>query len=253
MARYKVTLAYDGTGYYGFQKQRNPNTPTVQGCIEKALRELGWTAPNILAAGRTDTGVHALGQVIAFDLDWRHPEDNLLSALNALLPADIALSDVKEVNPDFHPRYQAINRRYVYSTFCQSMRNPLQERYAWRVWPAVDAGRMQHAVTVIKGRHDFAAFGTPPGSRGTTIRNVEHAAWQWQVDAFDQKWLVFDITADAFLFRMVRRLVGYFVGIGQGKHEEAELWNLLEKPPVHPVQGLAPSQGLVLVEVTYPS
>jgi tRNA pseudouridine38-40 synthase len=253
MARYKVTLAYDGAGYYGFQKQRNPITPTVQGCIEKALRELGWNASSILAAGRTDTGVHALGQVIAFDLDWQHPEDKLLSAMNALLPADIAFGDVKEVSPDFHPRYQAINRRYIYSIFCQPMRNPLRERYAWRVWPAVDAGRMQHAATVIKGKHDYAAFGTPPGSRGTTIRTVEDAMWRWQTDAFDQKWLVFDISADAFLFRMVRRLVGYYVGIGQGKHEEDELRSLLETPPVHPIQGLAPSQGLVLVEVTYPS
>jgi tRNA pseudouridine38-40 synthase len=253
MARYKVTLAYDGAGYYGFQKQRNPNTPTIQGNIERALRDLGWNGSSILAAGRTDTGVNALGQVIAFDLDWQHTEEKLLSAMNALLPKDISLRNVMLVSPDFHPRYQAINRRYIYTIYCQAMRNSLRDRYAWRVWPEVDSRRMQQAATVIIGRHDFAAFGTPPGSRGTTIRKVENASWNWHTDAMEQKWLAFDVTADAFLFRMVRRLVGYFVAIGQGKHEEEELRSLLETPPVYPIQGLAPSQGLVLVEVTYAS
>ncbi len=253
MARYKVTLAYDGAGYYGFQKQRNPNIPTIQGSIEKALRELGWNATSILSAGRTDTGVHALGQVIAFDLDWHHPEDELLSAMNAHLPTGISVCVVNETSPDFHPRFQAIKRRYVYSTFCQSMRNPLREKYAWRVWPEIDAERMQHATSLIKGRHDFAAFGTPPASKGTTIRNVVDATWRWWDDAMDLEWLVFDITADAFLYRMVRRLVSYFIAIGQGKHEEDEIRRLLEEPPVHPIQGLAPPQGLVLVEVNYPS
>ncbi|MBN1538043.1 MAG: tRNA pseudouridine(38-40) synthase TruA [Anaerolineales bacterium] len=252
MARYKVTLAYDGTGYYGFQKQRNPNTPTIQGCIEKALRELGWSKSSILAAGRTDTGVHALGQVIAFDLNWQHPASDLLAAMNAHLPVDISLCNIEEVCPDFHPRFQAVCRRYMYHIFCQSIRNPLRERYAWRVWPEIEIAQMQYAATLIEGLHDFAAFGTPPGSKGTTIRFVEKVSWQWWKDAMDQKWLVFDISANAFLFHMVRRMVSFFIGIGQGKHEAKELGRLLERPPVHPIQGLAPPQGLVLVEVNYP-
>lgn len=253
MARYKVTLAYDGARYCGFQKQGNPDTPTIQGSIENALQKLGWNGSSILAAGRTDTGVHALGQVIAFDMDWQHPEADLLAAMNAHLPADISLSTIEEANPDFHPRFQAVYRRYVYSTFCQSTRNPLRERYAWRVWPKVDTGPMQQAASLIEGRHDFAAFGSPPGSKGTTVRGVDKATWQWWRDAIGQEWLVFDITADAFLFRMVRRLVSYFIAIGQGKHEEDEIRQLLETPPAHPIQGLAPAQGLVLVEVNYPS
>lgn len=253
MARYKVTLAYDGARYYGFQKQSNPNTPTIQGSIEKALHELGWNGSSILSAGRTDTGVHALGQVIAFDLDWHHSETDLLAALNAHCPNDVSMLKIEETSPDFHPRFQAISRRYIYHAFCQSIRNPLREKYAWRVWPEIDFEIMQRSISMIIGRHDFAAFGTPPSDRGSTIRCVENASWQYWYDVVGQEWLVFDIIADAFLFRMVRRLVSFFISIGQGKHEEDEIGQLLQEPPPHPIQGLAPPQGLVLVEVNYPS
>jgi len=253
MARYKVTLAYDGSRYYGFQKQRNPQKPTIQGQIENGLSQLGWNGRSILAAGRTDTGVHALGQVIAFDLEWNHSEAELLAAMNAHLPEDISFRTVGETDPSFHPRFQAKSRRYVYHAFCQPNRNPLLERYAWRIWPAVNIERMQQAVAHILGRHDFAAFGSPPMPKSNTTRNVLDASWRWWSDAMDQQRLVFDITADAFLFRMVRRLVSFIVAVGQGKHDEEEIKSLLEMPPIYPIQGLAPPQGLILLEVTYPS
>lgn len=253
MARYKVILAYDGSGYCGFQKQRNPAKPTIQGSIENALIKLGWSGKSILAAGRTDTGAHALGQVIAFDLDWRHDEGELLTAMNAYLPDDICFSKLQVAAPNFHPRFQAVSRRYVYHVFIQPTRNPLRERYAWRVWPEVDFEKMKHAAELIRGRHDFAAFGTPPAAHGNTIRNVIDSSWRLWKDAMDQEWLVFDITADAFLFRMVRRLVSFFISIGQGKHEENEIEPLLVSPPASPIQGLAPARGLILFEITYPS
>ena len=133
MARYQVILAYDGTDFWGFQRQPgNVKRRTVQGVVEAALKQLGWSGEKILAAGRTDTGVHASGQVVAFDLDWQHDEDALLAALNAHLPQDVAVWAVQRAADDFHPRYAARSRCYEYRLFCQPRRHPLLERYAWQ-------------------------------------------------------------------------------------------------------------------------
>lgn len=114
--RYQVILAYDGTGFKGFQKQAR--TRTVQLVVEEALRKIGWQGKSVLGAGRTDTGVHALGQVVAFDLDWSHGTQDLLNALNANLPPDVSARDVRVVAPDFHPRFDASSRSYRYNLFC---------------------------------------------------------------------------------------------------------------------------------------
>ena len=155
MARYKGKLVYDGTGFSGYQRQRN--TRTVQGVVEGALSQLSWQGHSILAAGRTDTGVHAKGQVMAFDLDWSHSTDELLRALNAHLPADVSLMSLETVGPEFHPRFDALYRRYQYRIFSQPVRDPLQERYAWRVWPPLDLSRLQQAADHLVG--DAAAGG----------------------------------------------------------------------------------------------
>ena len=136
MARYQVILAYDGTFFKGYQRQAQART--VQAVVETALRQLGWRGRTVLSAGRTDTGVHASGQVIAFDLEWAHPAEELLRALNANLPEDVAAREIHEADLEFHPRYWAVSRRYRYRLFCQETRDPLRERYAWRVWPPVE-------------------------------------------------------------------------------------------------------------------
>ncbi len=245
MERYQVILAYDGTHFEGFQRQRKART--VQGVVEAALRCIGWQGRTILAAGRTDTGVHASGQVIAFDLDWNHPPDNLRNALNANLPPDVAARAVWTIHPGFHPRFDAISRRYRYHIFCEPARDPLRERYAWRVWPAASFDLLQKAAANLIGRYDFAAFGTPPRAGSSTTRTVFQAEW-FQADAG----LSFEITADAFLYHMVRRLVMAQVQIGQGWRHPDELSQAL-RAGGHPMQGSAPAQGLVLVEVRYPS
>ena len=152
MARYQVILVYDGTEFFGFQRQARERT--VQGIVEDALRQIGWHGRTILAAGRTDTGVHASGQVIAFDLDWAHSTDDLRNGLNANLPADVAVHQVILGRPDFHPRYDAIARRYRYQIYCQSHRDPLRERYAWRVWPALRCEELQQAVRFCPPRRE---------------------------------------------------------------------------------------------------
>ena len=132
MARYKLTLAYDGSGFVGSQRQA-AKSRTVQGELEKALRKVGWTGRSVLIAGRTDTGVHATGQVASVDLDWSHTDENLLRALNSTLPQDMAVRSVEIVDAKFHPRFDATSRCYRYKVFCQPLRDPIRERFAWRV------------------------------------------------------------------------------------------------------------------------
>jgi tRNA pseudouridine38-40 synthase len=249
MAHYQVILVYDGTEFRGFQKQAEDRT--VQGAVEEALRQLGWQGKSVLAAGRTDTGVHASGQVIAFDLDWRHSEDDLLKAFNAHLPPDIAGQAVRLVDPDFHPRFDAVARRYCYHIFCQPARDPLRERFAWRVWPQVNVGLMQQAAQHMLGKHDFSAFGSPPIVGGGTLRTVYQAQWLEAVSPMNEKMLIFEITADAFLYHMVRKMVSFQVSIGQGFVDMEEVLNRLDRSNQRKVQGMAPPQGLVLAQVYY--
>ncbi len=247
MARYQIILAYDGTHFLGSQRQADSRT--VQGELEKALCKIGWDGQSVTLAGRTDTGTHASGQVAAFDLDWGHGLDHLHKALNTHLPHDIAVREVSVAADDFHPRFDATSRRYRYRLFCASVRDPLRERYAWRVWPAVTD--LTPLAAIWPGTHDFAAFGTPPRKEGTTVRTVLSAEWQNRGD----EW-TFDIQADAFLYRMVRRLVYVQVAAGQGRLATETLRAALglevrkeaqERIPA----GLAPASGLTLVEVRY--
>lgn len=245
MARYQVILAYDGSEFRGFQRQANART--VQREVEAALRGLGWQGRAVLFAGRTDCGVHASGQVIAFDLDWAHSPEALQRALNAGLPADVAVRALFPAADDFHPRYAAEARRYRYRLFCEQAPNPLRERYAWRVWPPVAPEPMRQFARQLLGTHDFAAFGTPPRKGGKTIRTVSRAAWLEEGGD-----LAFDVVANAFLYRMIRRLVFLQVKIGQGRLDWREATAYLENPRRTPLQGLAPAAGLTLVEVIYP-
>lgn len=245
MARYQVTLAYDGTRFYGFQRQTARRT--VQGVVEEALRELGWQEASILAAGRTDTGVHASGQVIAFDLNWAHGAETLQKALNARLPDDVSALDVRAAHASFHPRYDARSRTYRYRLFCAPVRHPLRERYAWRVWPPVELPLLQKGADYLPGKHDFAAFGRSPVDGGSTTRRIFEAAW-----SAEGPYLTFTLRGDAFLYRMVRRTVSLLVRIGQGSLPPATVQRRLA-PPHEPVQGVAPARGLTLVHVAYVS
>jgi len=243
MARYQLILAYDGTELEGFQRQGSKRT--VQGVVEQALRSLNWDGRALLAAGRTDSGVHASGQVIAFDLDWTHTPEELGRALNAALPADVAVKAVRVAREDFHPRYDALSRTYRYRITCQEERDPLSERYAWRIWPGAEPGLLQAAARELIGPHDFAAFGSPLRHGGSTIRTVLAASWEQQAG-----FLQFEITANAFLYRMVRRTVYLLVRVGQGRLDLATFTQGVQAAqPQTP--GLAPPNGLSLVRVEY--
>ena len=196
--------------------------------------------------------MHASGQVAAFDLDWRHGTSALQAALNANLPRDVVDREANEARPDFHPRYDALARCYHYRLFCQPVRDPFQERYAWRVWPPVMLEQLRSSADQLPGEHDFAAFGTPPRPAGSTIRTIYQASWEE-----DARGLTFIVRANAFLYHMVRRLVGLQVDIGQGLLDSEMLPRCLGSSPKFSgpqglVRRLAPAQGLTLVEVSYP-
>lgn len=244
MARYQVILAYDGTHYSGFQRQARGST--IQQALETALRALGWQGTSILAAGRTDAGVHAAGQVVAFDLVWRHGESSLRSALNANLPPEIAVQEAQEARPDFHPRYDALARHYQYRIIIAPVRDPLAERFAWRIWPAPDLGLLEAAAALLEGEHDFAAFGSPPLQGGPTRRRILRCGWQRAANLF-----TFDIVGNAFLYRMVRRLVAFQVAIGLGKQSLKNLEQNLLNPGDTSAAGAAPASGLCLMAVSY--
>jgi tRNA pseudouridine38-40 synthase len=259
MERYQVILAYDGSHYRGFQRQAGARS--IQAVVEDALRMLGWQGRSILAAGRTDSGVHAQGQVIAFDLDWKHTVQDLQTALNSYLPPDVVARQVVQVSTSFHPRHDASWRKYQYCIYCQPVRDPFLEPYAWRIWPAVELSLLQQTAQLLVGTHDFGAFGTPPQAGANTVRVVLRAGWSQR-----QPHLVFEITAQAFLYHMVRRLVFMQVAIAQGRMGIQDLHQALaggNKPPEQGgseefltdrlVHGLAPAHGLVLVEVQYPT
>ncbi len=245
MALYQAILIYDGTGFEGFQRQTRART--VQGVVEDALRQLGWKERAIRYAGRTDTGVHALGQVIAFRLTWRHSMEDLQKALNAHLPQDVAVWRIREAPEGFHPRYDARARRYVYRVRVHQVRHPLQDGYTWRVWPMPDWDLLQQATALLLGRRDFRALGTPTREAGSTVRTVYHAPWS---RLGEREW-AFDIVADAFLYHMVRRTVAILMAVGQGRMSLDAWRHALETPPLHPLQGLAPPQGLYLAVVYY--
>lgn len=250
MVRYKLTLAYDGSNFHGSQRQSNGRT--VQGELENALTKLGWTGRSVLISGRTDTGVHATGQVASVDLDWSHTDETLLRALNATLPADMSVRTVQMVDMKFHPRFDASSRTYQYRLFCQPSRDPIRERFAWRVWPPIAGAGLAHASKQFIGTHDFSAFGSPTTPKGTTVRTVMKAEWK-QIG--DDEWQ-FVVQADAFLYRMVRRMVFVQVAVAQGKVSAEAIAEALLKQvsgevrnAFHP--GLAPAHGLTLVKVEY--
>lgn len=250
MARYKLTLAYDGVNFFGSQRQANKRS--VQGELENALTTLGWTGRAVLMSGRTDAGVHAMGQVASVDLNWSASDEKLVRALNSLLPADMSVQTVQVVGDIFHPRFDAKSRCYRYKIFCQPLRDPIRERFAWRVWPSIKSDGLAKAAKQFVGKHDFSAFGSPTTPKGTTMRTVTNAKW---IQVAEDEWH-FDVQADAFLYRMVRRMVFIQVAAAQGKiPAKAVALSLANQESVKSgsglPSGLAPAHGLTLVNVEY--
>jgi tRNA pseudouridine38-40 synthase len=241
--RVRAIVAYDGTDYQGFQRQANG--PTVQEALESAAAQVAQENVSVLAAGRTDAGVHAEGQVIAFDTTWRHSVEELQRALNAALPADVAVREVEQATADFHPRFDARSRSYRYTIYNRPVRSPLTRRTSLHVRRQLDVDAMAEASRMLVGEHDFATFGQPPQGENT-VRTVHRAEW-----SFEPGWLYFDIEANGFLYRMVRSLVGTMLVVGSGRmtvESFAQAFSERDRAQAGPT---AQPHGLCLMQVKY--
>jgi tRNA pseudouridine38-40 synthase len=242
--RVKAVIAYDGTDYHGFQRQSIERGPTIQGTLEAALKTIG-QAGSITGAGRTDAGVHASGQVVACNVEWRHGLADLQRALNAVLPDSIAVRELEQVADEFHPRYDAVSREYRYSLYQSVTRDPLRQRFALQVMPGLTIEAMQAAGAMLIGEHDFAAFGQPTIGESTT-RSMYRADVQTAEDR-----ITIELQANGFLYRMVRRIVGTLIAVGRGERSVAEFAAILNSAdPSRAAATIAPN-GLCLTKVNY--
>ncbi len=219
---------------------------TVQGVIEAALSELGWSGSSIRAAGRTDRGVHARGQVIGYSMSWSREPDRLTAALNAHLPEDVAVRHTEVVSKEFDPRFSAVRRRYVYRLLTDPAPDPLKERTRWRVWPAPNMDRLSSMAELFVGKRDFGAFGRAPTPGGHTVREISRSVCLREGSELD---LILE--ADAFLYRMVRRIVGAILQVGRGDRDPEDLRRSLSDPACKWEGRLAPAKGLCLEAVYY--
>ncbi|NOZ49577.1 MAG: tRNA pseudouridine(38-40) synthase TruA [Chloroflexi bacterium] len=242
---YCARIEYDGTDLKGFQLQAQGRT--VQGEVERTLRRLTQEPVRVVGAGRTDAGVHALGQIIAFRSTWRHSIDALQRGLDALLPSNISLHSLQLAAPGFHPRFSASQRWYRYQIGCWSGHAPLRARYVWELGPGLDLNAMQAAGDHLVGVHDFASFGRPPQGKNT-VRHVLQARFSRQDDI-----LHFDIVANAFLHHMVRNLVGTLVQVGRQQISPTAFQSILRQQRRSLSAPPAPPQGLILMAITYPN
>ncbi len=245
MPNFKLTLEYDGTAYRGWQRQADG--PTVQAEIERAIAALTGSPATVIGAGRTDAGVHALGQTAHFHSATRLGPEVLRKGLNALLPQDIAVRECLRVPESFHARYDARSKRYRYRILNGEVRSPLERHRCWFFHRPLDLDRMRRAAAHLVGRRDFKSFESSGSPRAHTVRCVSAA--DWSLD--DQGFFRFEIEADGFLRGMVRNVVGTLVAVGSGRLSPEEIPRILEARDRRRAGGCAPAHGLFLLRVTY--
>ena len=244
--RMALVVEYDGTRYSGSQWQAD--RPTVQQALELALERLTGEAVRISAAGRTDAGVHALGQVIAFSLDSSLLPEAYVGGMNHYLPDDVAVKAAKVVEDSFDPRRDAVSREYRYRILNGPTRSPMRHRFAHRVSGDLDVPAMNRACREITGVHDFASFASDvAGETGSTVRCVHKAGVRREADE-----VVFDIVANAFVRHQIRSTAGCLVRIGLGKMAPEDLRGLVDARTPGMAGPTLPANGLCLVRVDYP-
>jgi tRNA pseudouridine38-40 synthase len=240
-----LVLEYDGTCYHGWQRQ--PDAPTIQGVVEEALARLAGERVALIGSGRTDAGVHALGQVANFHTASAIPLQAFNQGLNSLLPPDIAVLAARKAPPEWHARKSARAKTYEYRLLNRPRRSPLARHYGWWMAQPLNLAAMAEAALALPGEHDFSAFRASGSDNVNPVRRVLAARW----DEAPGGWLNFTITATGFLRGMVRSLMGTMVAVGRGKIPAARLGELLTSGARHLAGPTAPPQGLYLVEVVY--
>ncbi len=244
MTTVRLTVEYDGSAFSGFQWQ--PRLRTVADVLESTLTRLFEEPVKVAAAGRTDAGVHACGQVVSFTTARAFPFDRLDLALNAMLPGDVAVRDAAVVAGAFSARFSATERTYVYALLADRRPSPLLARRAYRVWRALDVAAMRDAAAPLRGEHDFRSFCASLPDGGVTVRNVRLLEIERRGDLVRVV-----IAADGFLHRMVRTIVGTLVECGSGRRLPGEMQSVLAARDRRLAGHTAPPHGLYLAGVRY--
>lgn len=244
MATFKLTIEYDGTAYAGWQRQ--PQQPTVQAAIEAAIERVARASIAVIGAGRTDAGVHALGQVASFRTDKGLEPEEWKRALNGLLPPDICVLAAERVADDFHARYSARGKLYEYRILNRRERSALERRRAWHVRKLLEIEPMREAAGLLAGRHDFSAFQSSPTDTENPICDLRRLEIRPE-----PPFIRTEVGADRFLRQMVRAIVGTLVEVGLGKRPPQSLKDILEARDRRAAGVTAPAHGLYLVRVEY--
>jgi tRNA pseudouridine38-40 synthase len=244
MRNIKLVLSYDGTDFFGWQRQ--PDRRTVQQVLEEALGRLTGVEPSTNASGRTDSGVHALGQVVHFYTASRHEPEVFVKALNATLPPDVRARGAWEMPQAFHATLDARGKLYRYVIDNGPIADPFQTRYSHHVYQRLDVAAMNQAAGALRGRHDFHSFETQWPNRTSSVRTITHIAVSRMNDFV---WI--DVEADGFLYNMVRAISGTLILVGTGRWPAARVGEALSAEDRRAAGPTAPPQGLFLVRVRY--
>lgn len=244
MKRFMAVVAYDGTNFFGFQTQ--PGVRTVQGTIENALERIFKTKSIVLVSGRTDTGVHALGQVVVFDSPIDIDEISMKNALNANLPDDVYIRKVIEVDKNFHPRFEAKRRIYHYFIYNASEPNLFIRNYAWWFPYELNIQKMRAAARYLEGEHDFKSFVKVEGNE-STVRTI----YRIRILRLRNRLILIRVEGRSFARRMVRNIVGALVKVGSGQWEPEKIKEVLEAKDRSLAPATAPAHGLYFYSVEF--
>lgn len=246
---FKAVLAYDGTAYFGWQIQATGKT--IQGELERALNVVTSEPIRAVASGRTDSGVHALGQVVSFDSETEHTPEVLQRALNGNLPDDIRVRELEYAEDGFHAIRDAVSKRYRFFIQDGGLLDPFLRQWSWYVPQSLDDWLMQDAATELVGEHDFATYQSAGSPRSTTVRTINDFRVERQVGQLCEP-IVIEVSANGFLYNMVRNLVGSLVEVGLEKQSIDWPREILAAKDRKVAGPTAPPQGLFLVSVQYP-
>ncbi len=244
MPTIKLIIEYDGADYAGWQRQ--PNRPTIQEALESAILRMTQTPTSVIGAGRTDAGVHALGQIASFRTARQFSEQEWLRGLNGLLPDNIGVREVQQVQDDFHARYSALGKLYEYRLLNRLERSALDRNRAWHIRKRLDIAAMRDAACALLGRHDFSSFQGSPTDNENPVCDLQ------RLDiSQDQDLISLQVYADRFLKQMVRAIVGTLVEVGLGKRSSGSVKDVLNAHDRSTAGQTAPPHGLYLVRVDY--
>jgi tRNA pseudouridine38-40 synthase len=254
----KIVLAYDGTGYAGWQRQQNG--VSIQQLVEDALSAIEGQPTRVVGAGRTDAGVHALGQVASAALSGRRDTPTIERALNARLPEAVRVLKVEEAQPEFNARFAASSKTYRYRMLLSPIADPFSARYAWLLHPPLDVPAMAEAAAMLEGRHDFAAFQSTGSAVQSSVRELTRVVvsegpvgdpWTGMAWAFPGRLVALEVTGDGFLRHMVRAMAGTLVEVALGRSTAEDVRAALTSRDRGRAGATAPPHGLFLVRVDY--